>query len=342
MPEPVDHLRAAEPLDPLLLESLDALRREGGLRAPLPGCGDTARRFRVLAGLGRLDLCLAKIVEAHLDADAILAELTGERAEAGRLWAVWAAEPPDAVVTARRDASAPGGWRVDGRKAWCSGAAVCTHALITAASAEGPVLMAIELADPGAQAEPPSWAGPGMARAGTTALTLRGVPALAVGGSGQYLSRPGFWIGAIGVAAVWLGGAAALADPLLERGRAGRLDAHGLAHLGAVDAALTGAWALLEDVAARIDATRVDAEPAVDWRADALRARAVVEDAVALTLARTARALGPGPFAADRRYALAAADLPVYVRQSHAERDLAQLGEAVAAAPAGGSASPRW
>ena len=47
--------------------------------------------------------------------------------------------------------------------------------------------------------------------------------------------------------------------------------------------------------------------------------------------------------AVDRHFALAAADLPVYVRQSHAERDLAQLGEAVAAAGASyGLGEPGW
>ena len=62
-------------------------------------------------------------------------------------------------------------------------------------------------------------------------------------------------------------------------------------------------------------------------------------EAAALTvLDRTGRALGPAPFATDPRYAWAAADLPVYLRQSHAERDLAQLGAAVAA----DSAEPLW
>lgn len=317
----------------------DLLRRlrAGELDLPLPGAGDTLRRFRALGELGRADLCLAKIAEAHADADAILAELTGTRVKTGELWAVWAAEPPTAVVRAYRDPATPTGFRVEGRKAWCSGAALCTHALITAVSDDGPRLMAVDLRDEGARPAPSTWAGPGMSRAGTTELDLAHVPAAAVGGPGRYLSRPGFWMGAIGVAAVWLGGAGGLADALLARARTGRLDAHGLAHLGAVDAALTSAWALLSDLAAQID----DA-PTRDCRIDALRARAVVEDAVTTTLARTTRALGPGPLAGDRRFALAAADLPVYIRQSHAERDLAQLGESVASADPGEPGFPRW
>jgi hypothetical protein len=46
-------------------------------------------------------------------------------------------------------------------------------------------------------------------------------------------------------------------------------------------------------------------------------------------LAHATRALGPGPLCTDFRFARAAADLPVFLRQSHAERDAASLGEAL-------------
>jgi hypothetical protein len=58
----------------------------------------------------------------------------------------------------------------------------------------------------------------------------------------------------------------------------------------------------------------------------ARRTRAVVETAVDETLNRTARALGPAPLCEDAEHARRVADLTVYVRQSHAERDLEQLG----------------
>ena len=47
-------------------------------------------------------------------------------------------------------------------------------------------------------------------------------------------------------------------------------------------------------------------------------------------IVRTGRALGPGPLALDARHAQHVADLTMYVRQSHAERDLAALGRAAA------------
>ena len=58
----------------------------------------------------------------------------------------------------------------------------------------------------------------------------------------------------------------------------------------------------------------------------ARRVRAVVEHAVDEAITRTGRALGAGPLCQDGRHAQRVADLTVYVRQSHAERDLAELG----------------
>ena len=62
----------------------------------------------------------------------------------------------------------------------------------------------------------------------------------------------------------------------------------------------------------------------------AARARAVVADAVETTIAEAAHALGPLPLVADEAHARRVADLQVYVRQHHAERDLAKIGADVA------------
>lgn len=86
---------------------------------PLPGSGGTRTRYAVLTALGRRDLCLAKLAEPHLDATAILDDLGGPTPGTDSLWAVWAAEPPFARLTARR---VGGGWTLDGTKAFCSGA----------------------------------------------------------------------------------------------------------------------------------------------------------------------------------------------------------------------------
>jgi hypothetical protein len=64
----------------------------------------------------------------------------------------------------------------------------------------------------------------------------------------------------------------------------------------------------------------------------ALRVRAVVEAAATQTIERVGRALGPRPLATDATHSRRIADLIVYLRQSHAERDLAVLGDLVASA----------
>lgn len=61
----------------------------------------------------------------------------------------------------------------------------------------------------------------------------------------------------------------------------------------------------------------------------ALNARLVVEQSAETVLRHAGRALGAAPLCRDARFARAMADLPVYLRQSHAERDLAALGQIV-------------
>ena len=58
----------------------------------------------------------------------------------------------------------------------------------------------------------------------------------------------------------------------------------------------------------------------------ALRTRGIVARAVDEVLARVGRALGPAPLALEAEHARRVADLQLYVRQHHAERDQASLG----------------
>ena len=58
--------------------------------------------------------------------------------------------------------------------------------------------------------------------------------------------------------------------------------------------------------------------------------RALTEAVATGVLTRTGRALGAGPLSHDEAHSRAVADLTVYLRQHHAERDLAWLGELIA------------
>ena len=295
----------------------------GALDLPLPGGGDTAQRWRRLAELAKIDLVTARLAEAHADAIAILAELGAFEPKSGQLWGVWAAESPEAVLSAHSHA---GVTTLDGTKAWCSGAELCTHALVTARLDSGDRgLFAVDLAQVGVHALPSGWRNPGMAECNTRSVQFSDAHAVPVGQPGEYLSRPGFWHGAIGVAACWLGGARAVAEPLYARAAEDSADPHVLAHLGAVDAALAAGEAMLVSAAVAIDDDPLNSKGAAELIAR--RTRAVVETAVDEALTRTGRALGPVPLCQDAQHAKRVADLTVYVRQSHAERDLERLGQ---------------
>ena len=301
---------------------LESWLAAGELDLPLPGSGRTAHRWRRLSELTESDVVAGRLAEAHTDAVAILAELGGPQPKPPQLWGVWAAESGDAVLRAHGDGNDV---TLEGTKVWCSGAAICTHALVTArVDAGGRGLFAVDLGDPRVRPLPSSWRNAGMAGSDTRSVQFTGAPATAVGAPGEYLDRPGFWHGAIGVSACWLGGARAVAAPLYARAAGESADPHSLAHLGAVDAALAAAEATLLSAAAQVDADPLNR----GGRAEliARRTRAVVETAVEEAIRRTGRALGPGPLALDAEHAQCVADLTMYVRQSHAERDLAELG----------------
>ncbi|WP_240772373.1 acyl-CoA dehydrogenase family protein [Nocardia sp. CS682] len=297
-----------------------ALRRladSGRLELPPPGSGRTIDRWRTLADFTFGNVVVGRMVEAHADAAAILAELGGGVVERGQIWGVWAAEPPKPVLQAR---FGPGGWTLDGRKPWCSGATICTHALVTARAGEERRLFAVDLGQPSVRPVPGSWHAVGMRESDSGAVDFHAAAAEPVGGPGTYLARPGFWHGAMGVAACWYGGASAVARTLHDRAT----DEHALAHLGAVMSGLQAAALCLTEAAHQTDADPTDRSGTARLRARTVRA--VVEDAATAALDRVGRALGAAPLCADADHAQRVADLTVYLRQSHAERDLAQLG----------------
>jgi len=293
---------------------------------PLPGSGRTWERWRELASVALIDLVAARLGEGHLDALAILAELGHGEAEVAGPLGVWAAEAPPRGVVARSTAS---GWVLDGRRAWCSGATSLGTALVTAHAPDGLRLFLVPLATPGVRPLADTWPAVGMAASDSLTVEFTGValpPEAAVGQPGQYLDRPGFWHGAMGVAACWFGGAVGVARGLRDAATE-RPDPHRLAHLGAVDSALTAMGDVLRAAATATDADPHDLADAGERRAR--RVRATIEHGCDEVLAHTGRGTGAGPLGHDGDHARRVADLTVYLRQSHAEADLAALGAAV-------------
>lgn len=312
-------------------EALRCLHEAGLDRLPLPGVGATRARWQALAAAGAHDLSAAKLYEGHTDALAILAEAGAADEHRSAIWATWCAEPPDARVQLRLQAD--GCHTLDGRKAWCSGAHDVTHAVVSCWSETGEAMLAaVDLRQPGVQVTDDGWDAVGMAGSRSVDVRFERVRAVPLGGPGFYVGRAGFWHGGAGVAACWFGAATALAEALRAR-VAGQADPHRLAQLGEVTVALQGSAALMREAAAAIDRA-----PTADAMALALSVRLSVEAAATLVLAQAGRALGPGPMCKDARIARLFADLPVFIRQSHAERDQEALGRLVAAAAAEGEA----
>lgn len=314
-------------------ECLRALVHEQLASLPPPGGGRTLERWRSLASVAAHDLGLCKLYEGHTDALAIMAELKCSSVESGSTWGMWAAEPPQARVTLSGSSTDV---RLNGRKAWCSGAAVLSHALMTTWDADGQQrLVAVALDQPGVTVTPDGWSAVGMAATASVEVQFDDAHALAIGGPGDYLSRAGFWQGGIGIAACWYGAASNIAERLARACRQ-REEPHALAHLGAVDTALFSAAQVLHNAA-----RTVDQQPLANAELLARRCRAVIEHSAQQVIEHTGRALGAGPYCKDAQFARLMADLPVFLRQSHAERDLAALGQKVATSPIDATTQPR-
>jgi len=316
----------------LISQGLDVL--------PLPGGGRTLERWRALAAIAEHDLSLAKLYEGHTDALAILRELDpaseGQRLPGDdSVWGVWASEVPGGRVSFEPDTpAADSDVLLTGVKHWCSGAKSGSHALLTVwpeKPGEGekpelaPQLAWLDLAQPGVQVLSGAWKAVGMHASASLQVQFNRARAHLVGRPGDYLSRPGFWQGGAGVAACWYGGTTALANALfraVHQAPANLRSPFRLAAVGRVAVMMRSMALSLHDAAGWIDA-----HPRSDASAMALGVRLAAVQCATKVQEEVAAALGATPFCADAAFARAAADLPVFIRQSHGDRDCAALGQ---------------
>jgi len=300
---------------------------ELGSRQARPARGSTADLWSALASIAAHDLQAARAMEPHLDAMAILAEaaeagqaVDGVRA-LGRTWGVFAAEGADPRLTAKHGSD---GWTLTGVKPWCSLAGTVDAALVTAWVDDARRLFALRLRQAGVVVDTGSWHARGLVDIPSGPVTFGGADAVPVGEVGWYLERPGFQWGGIGVAACWYGGAVGIARSVLRQARGRAPSTTTDIHLGAMDELLTASRLALRDAAASIDSEST-ADPALL----AKRVRGIVARTCEEVLWRAGHALGPGPLATDSEHAQRVADLQLYIRQHHAERDQESLGRSV-------------
>jgi len=282
---------------------------------PLPARGRTSDRHRFLFETGRRNLSLARLAEAHWDAVAILAE-AGHQVAPNAIYGVWAAEVPGRSLRLSGEA-------LSGKKPFCSGAGIIDRALITVIDPEHR-LIDVDLRQSGLEFDRSEWHTRAFCETSTCTVTFNSIKVPKddfIGPAGFYLRRPGFWHGACGPAACWAGGAAGLVDWAAKQTRS---DPHTLAHFGAMRSSLWSLETLLDAAGAEIDRSPTDTAAA---RIRALRVRHLVEVHATDILRRLARAYGPHPLAFDEAVSMRYQELDLYLRQSHAERDLHTLGE---------------
>ncbi|WP_456824517.1 acyl-CoA dehydrogenase family protein [Cellulomonas sp. P5_E12] len=311
----------------------------------LPGHGATVQLWELLATLAAGDLAVARAVEPHLDALAILDQARTAGMDQSGLpfstWGVFAAETPTARLRATR---APGeSWRLDGLKPWCSLAGRLDGALVTAAlpgEGDDHGLFVVDLHSPGVEPVRHAWISRGLREIPSGPVRFDDVAAELVRDGDWYVQRPGFWWGGIGVAACWYGGAVGIARRVLLEARRRPDDRLLAMHLGSIDERLASARYALAHAAAAVDSsgsttdggrTAGSAADRSAGRVLAKRVRAVVARTCEAVLASSGHALGPGPLTQEEDHAKRVVDLEIYLRQHHAERDDASLGNALTA-----------
>jgi alkylation response protein AidB-like acyl-CoA dehydrogenase len=290
---------------------------------PLPGRGQTAERHAWLFNIGRDDLSVARLVEAHCDALAILADAK-RTPKPDALYGVWASEMPGQALNLDEQA---GDLRLRGTKRFCSGAGLVDRALITVGSPKQQLVDVDMRADIGqVHIDFSNWKTAAFSDTQTATATFAGVSVMQeqiVQAPDWYLDRPGFWHGACGAAACWAGAANRLLSYAL---RQKRHDPHTLSHLGAMHASVWALRGYLDLAGCEIDKYPQDAPRA---RVIALTLRHLVERDCSEVMTRLTRAFGPHPLALDEGISRQYQELDLYLLQSHAERDLEILGSDV-------------
>lgn len=273
-----------------------------------------------LAALGRTDIPLARLTEGHVDAVRILAE-AGCEPDAGALYAVWASRSQRTGLTASR---ADGGWGISGTLRFASGAGIVDRALIPVwTSPDEHLLLDVDVR--GWTADGSAWQTRAMevSRSHTYAISGLLVESSAlVGEPGFYLGRRNFFLGGIGVAAVWAGGAARLLDLALDHGSGAPRSASRAMRVGQVRTDLAAAQAIVA-----VAGLNLAAGTPGDPRELATLARTGVSAGVERIIGQVRRLAGPAGLAYATDLTRAVDDLDLYVRQLNPDSDAEYLGD---------------
>jgi hypothetical protein len=282
---------------------------------PYPASGQTYQRWQLFAQIAGVDLSLAKLFESHCDALSILNELGYQEEIDDQIWAVWAADGGPAPLQIKDNLC-------NGIKPWCSGAEFIQKALMSYKDRQGQAqLCIVDLDHSSISTDLSHWHAVGMHATQTARVTFKNTPVKLIGQPNSYLERSGFWHGAAGVASCWYGAAVRLASFLQESCQVNPNPFKKL-YLG--------------DVAHQLEITKqyfqyvaelIDHQPLLSHEREIRILRAQTEQCCQRVIERVGKALGARPFCEEATFAQLMADLPVFIRQSHAAFDYEQIAE---------------
>ena len=306
-------------------EDITALRDAGVLAAALPARlgglgagtepGGAALLRDTLVTLGRGNLCVARLFEAHVNALRLVerfgsAEQRAQAASdvfAGHLFGLWVTDPP------RRAGLRVRGERLTGSKGPCSGAGHCTRALVTV-EVDGGTRMAVAALSGNERVQAITGL-QGMRAAANGMVALEGARLLFwLGEAGDYLREPDFSCGAWRGSAAAAGGVAALVDAVGDGlRRRGQSEAPmQLARFG--EMVIAQETALLW-VGRAAEAAEVEEGVVADRVATVNLARLAVERAGLDAIRLAQRSLGLAAFVAPDPAERIMRDLATYLRQ---------------------------
>ncbi|SNT69634.1 hypothetical protein SAMN04488491_0730 [Psychrobacter sp. LV10R520-6] len=276
----------------------------------------TLTRWQILEYVASIDLTIAKWFESHLDALSILHEVGYDKNTNG-LWAVWASEGHSDPIRYQQG-------KVSGTKAWCSGANIIDHALMTYRDNHGhSQLLIVDMQQTGIEIDNSEWQAVGMQATGTATVQFNQATASNVGAANAYLERMGFWHGAAGIAACWYGATAYLASYLMTAYQQKPHDYKAM-YLGQISTAL----AVTQQYFHRVSSL-IDSQPQRSHELAIRQLRSNVEQLARLVIETVGQALGAVPFCRNAHFARLSADLAVFIRQSHGAFDLQKIGELI-------------
>lgn len=299
-------------------QSMRACLREVATRGTPVWTAGLVQVLPVLVEVARIDLCLARLVEGHADGLRIIDQANGCPHDG--VYAVWASRSAGTGVKA---AAFDGGWRLDGELRFASGLGLVDRALVPVwLDREHHLLLDLpaDIGDPDLD----SWKTCAMDAARSFDLRVDSeAPASSqLGPANFYLQRPGFVLGGLCVAAVWVGGARHVVDVVTTSVRPFSLTRHQQRRIGVMEQAAWQAQTVLEAVAGRI-ATSSEAavarEVALARTAAVLACEAVIDEA--------GRVVGPAGLGHNLRLARVVHDLAIYIRQHQLDTELERLGE---------------